>query len=79
MRTKAERAASSNDRSQPPLYGFFILNRHGVENFSHYLEDEAALELTPEYIIVQGDDGELGFLLYQVIVPQTNLATLQNK
>ncbi|KAK9895136.1 hypothetical protein P389DRAFT_89061 [Cystobasidium minutum MCA 4210] len=53
-------------RTQAPYYGFFILNRHGVENFSHYLEDEANLELTPEYIIVQdGEDQIKGIWVFE--------------
>lgn len=49
---------SSAPRSKLPRYGFFILNRHSTENFLEDLIDEESLELTPEYIIVQGADGQ---------------------
>lgn len=43
--------------SVAPHYGFFILNRHGVDSFCEDLVDENNLELTPEYIIFQSPDG----------------------
>lgn len=45
-------------RSAEPIYGFFILNRHSVSNFADDLVNEANLELTPEYIIVQSSTSE---------------------
>ncbi|KDN46299.1 PH domain-like protein [Tilletiaria anomala UBC 951] len=38
-------------RVQSPHYGFFIMNRNGVENFSASITPQDDLELTPEFII----------------------------
>ncbi|GAA96130.1 uncharacterized protein L969DRAFT_44102 [Mixia osmundae IAM 14324] len=40
-------------RRSTPLYGFFVLNRNGVDNVSESLDDEESIETTPQFIIVQ--------------------------
>ncbi|UZJ54665.1 hypothetical protein CBS101457_003985 [Exobasidium rhododendri] len=45
-------------RSVNPPYGFFVLNRNGVENFSANLTTEDDLELTTEFIIYRASQGE---------------------
>lgn len=39
------------ERSRHPRYGFFILNRQGLENFVDDLVDEQCLEVVPEFLI----------------------------
>lgn len=45
-------------RSASPPYGFFVLNRNGVENFSANLAMSDDLELTTEFIIYRASEGE---------------------
>jgi hypothetical protein len=53
-------------RSRHPLYGFFILNRQGIENVCEDLSDGANLEVTPELIIYQAPSSS-GFFLFVVV------------
>lgn len=45
-------------RSANPPYGFFVLNRNGVENFSANLDMSDDLELTTEFIIYRASEGK---------------------
>lgn len=51
-------------RSKAPAYGFFIMNRLGVENVMCFLTENVELQITPEYIIYRAD---------QAIQPDGNL------
>ncbi|RKP14292.1 hypothetical protein BJ684DRAFT_8820 [Piptocephalis cylindrospora] len=47
------------ERSVSPLYGFFIMNRLGLENFSASLNRSMEIILTPEFVIYQNDTGKV--------------------
>lgn len=48
-------------RAAAPTYGFFVLNRNGVENFSAPLTHNDDLDLTDEFIIYRpADSGASG-------------------
>lgn len=45
-------------RSTLPSYGFFIMNRLGIDNLMADLTADMALELTSDYIIYRDEKGE---------------------
>lgn len=51
-------------RHSNPPFGFFILNRNGVENFSAHITPQDDLELTPQFIIYQSAKGTLSILYF---------------
>lgn len=46
------------EKSVSPLYGFFIMNRLHLENFSASLNRSMEIILTPEFVIYQNDTGK---------------------
>lgn len=54
-------------RSASPAYGFFVLNRNGVENYSANLTKSDDLELTTEFIIYRAtkDEDVVGIWIFE--------------
>jgi hypothetical protein len=51
-------------RTQAPLYGFYILNRQGIENVCEDLSEGSNLEVTPELIIYQSETSSEPLVLF---------------
>lgn len=48
------------NRSTAPSYGFFIMNRLGLDNLMADLTADMALQLTSDYIIYRDEKGAMG-------------------
>ena len=46
-------------RQKQPLYGFFIMNRLGIDNYVVFLTEGLEIQLTEEYIIYKTEEGEI--------------------
>ncbi|KAF9923604.1 hypothetical protein FBU30_006380 [Linnemannia zychae] len=52
-------------RSTTPSYGFFIMNRLGIDNMMADLTGDMALQLTPDYIIYRDERDIHGIWIYE--------------